>query len=235
MNGRCVSDQRADASSGEDEEFLRDVLEGLCLDQKALPGKYLWDETGSSLFDAICHSGRYYLTALEMILLRECAADVAAMVGGKACIVEFGSGASRKIRVLLDAIKDPWRYIAIDISGDFLWAAAERLRTTYPALEILHVCADYSQPFPALPIERPGPVLGFFPGNSVANLEPIKATELLTRVRSALAPGFLLVGLDHNGDPCKLEAAYGGPLMAAFHKNILVRMMRELEGADHAR
>lgn len=143
MNGPCVIAQRSVVLGSENEEFLQAVVEGLSLDRKVLPGKYLWDETGSSLFDAICKSEDYYLTGLEMSLLRECAGEIAAIVGRDACIVEFGSGACRKVRVLLDAMDRPQRYIAIDISRDFLGAAAARLKNDYPSLKILHVCADY--------------------------------------------------------------------------------------------
>lgn len=80
-----------------------------------------------------------------------------------------------------------------------------------------------------LPLKRPCPVLGFFPGNSIGNMEPVKGIELLSRMRPALEPGWLVIGLDHNGDRNNLKVAYGGPLMASFYKNILVRMMRDLE------
>jgi dimethylhistidine N-methyltransferase len=228
MNGLFVLDQYSVLSSREDNEFLRDVLEGLSRDQKAVPGKYLWDETGSAIFDAICNSEGYGLTRLEMGLLRECANEVADIVGRDACIVEFGSGASRKVRVLLDAMDRPKRYIAIDISCDFMGAAATRLRGDYPQLDVVQIRADYSEPIPALPIPRPCRVLGFFPGSTIGNMEPGLAVHLLTSMKAAVGPGWLLVGQDHNSDPKKLAAAYGGTLMASFHKNILVRMMRDL-------
>jgi dimethylhistidine N-methyltransferase len=220
MSGACARH--------EDSEFLRDVLEGLAREEKSLPGKYLWDDAGSSIFDAICNSEDYYIAPVEMALLRDCADEVAKIVGAEACIVEFGSGAARKIRILIDALNQPKRYIAIDISGDFMNSAASRLRADYPALEVLNVCADYTSPLPDLPIDHGRPVLGFFPGNSVGNMEPRPVVELLTRIGKALASGWLLIGQDHNDDLQKLTAAYGGPLMATFHKNILVRMKREL-------
>ncbi len=162
-----------------------------------------------------------------MALLRRCAGEVAHAVGRDACIAEFGSGASRKVRVLLDAMDRPKRYIAIDISRDFMGAAAARLRKDYRQLDVVHVCADYSKPLPALPSERYCPVLGFFPGSSLGNMEPGQTIQLLTRLKAAVAPGWLLLGQDHASDPKRLEAAYGGPLMASFHKNILVRMKRD--------
>jgi dimethylhistidine N-methyltransferase len=210
------------------DEFLRDVLEGLARNPKALPGKYLWDEEGSSIFDAICKSEGYYVAALETALLHDCAGEVAQIVGGGACIVEFGSGVSRKVRILLGAMESPRRYIAIDISRAFMEAAAARLRDDYPALDVFSVCADYTRPLPALPLGRARAVLGFFPGAALGNIAPGDAVRLLRRMAKALGPGWLLVAQDHTCDAAALKAAYGGPLMAAFHKNVLSRMRREL-------
>jgi dimethylhistidine N-methyltransferase len=209
-------------------EFLEDVLHGLSSDPKYISGKHLWDERGSSIFDAICDSESYYVAPLELALLQACAADVAGIVGSNACIVEFGSGASRKVRLLLDALDKPSSYIGIDISSDFVMAAMERIKKAYPAVDAVHVCADYSNPFPALPIKRSGPVLGFFPGSTAGNMEPHKAEQLFARIFDTIAPGWLLVRQDHTSDPQKLKAAYGTPLMAEFHKNILVRLAKEL-------
>ncbi len=228
MTGASAHERRpAQAESGT-REFLRDAFEGLSRDRKSLPGKYLWDERGSSIFDAICKSEGYYVAALETALLHDCAGEVAEMVGRDACIVEFGSGVSRKVRVLLDAMDRPASYIAIDISRAFMEAAAERLRNDFPALDVSSVCADYTRPLPALPVGRAGAVLGFFPGSALGNMAPGPAVRLLRQIGEALAPGWLLVGQDHTGEAQRLKAAYGGPLMAAFHRNVLARMTREL-------
>ncbi len=98
MSGPFALDQLSVSSDGED-EFLIDILEGLSRDQKAVPGKYLWDDAGSAIFDAICASEAYWLTGVEIALLRQCADEVADFAGQDACIVEFGSGASRKVRI----------------------------------------------------------------------------------------------------------------------------------------
>ncbi len=126
--------------------FLRDALAGLTAVPKTLPGKYLWDEIGSDLFDRICHSADYYPTAQETALLPQAAADVARQVRPGVTVVEFGSGASRKIRTLLDALPEPAAYIAIDISGAYLEAAIRRLAPDYPGIAMVPVCADYSKP-----------------------------------------------------------------------------------------
>jgi uncharacterized SAM-dependent methyltransferase len=116
-------------------EVLRDVLGGLSRAQKTLPGKYLWDETGSSLFDRICHTQDYYLTRCEGALLRLTVEEIGSLVGSGATIVEFGSGASHKVRILLDALVAPKRYIALDISREYLEAATRRIAEDYPGIE----------------------------------------------------------------------------------------------------
>ena len=218
------------------DEFLRDALAGLTVEPKTLPGKYLWDETGSDLFDQICHSADYYPTAEETALLPQVAADVARRVAPGVTVVEFGSGASRKIRTLLDALPDPSTYVAIDISGDYLEAAIRRLAPDYPGIAMVPVCADYSKPV-RLPVAAgPGGILGFYPGTSIGNFAPREAGLFLERARATLGPSLFLVGADGTSDPERLQRAYGGAdgLMAAFHGNILTRLNREL-GADFDR
>jgi dimethylhistidine N-methyltransferase len=216
--------------------FLQDALAGLTAEPKTLPGKYLWDETGSDLFDQICHSADYYPTAEEASLLPQAAAEVARLVAPGVTVVEFGSGASRKIRTLLDALDSPSTYVAIDISGEYLEAAIRRLAPDYPDTAMVPVCADYSKPV-RLPVPAgPGGILGFYPGTSIGNFNPREAGLFLKRARETLGPSLFLVGADGTSDPERLQRAYGGAdgLMAAFHGNILTRLNREL-GADFDR
>lgn len=214
-------------------EFLRDAAEGLGREPKTLPGKYLWDAAGSDLFDRVCASADYYPTRRETALLPEVAAAVARRVGPGATVVEFGSGASRKIRTLLDALASPAAYVAIDIAGDYLDAAIRRLMPDYPDVAMTAVSADYSKPV-RLPagLANP-PLLGFFPGTSIGNFSPAEAGAFLARARDTLGPSLFLVGADPTDDVARLERAYAGAdgLMAAMHLNLLARMNREL-GAD---
>lgn len=215
------------------DEFLRDALAGLTAESKTLPGKFLWDETGSDLFDRICHSADYYPTAQETALLPQVAADVARAVAPGVTVVEFGSGASRKIRTLLDALDSPSGYVAIDISGAYLEAAIRRLAPDYPGITMVPVCADYSKPVQLPVAAGPGGILGFYPGTSIGNFDPRDAGLFLERARATLGLSLFLVGADGTTDPARLERAYGGAggLMAAFHRNILIRLNNEL-GAD---
>lgn len=220
------------ASDTDREMFLSDVLASLADEHRSLPGKYLWNEAGSVLFDRICGSPDYYPTRCEMTLLPRVANEIAARVGPGATIVEFGSGASRKIRVLLDTLRHPARYIAIDISGDYLEASLRNLAPHYPGVTMVPVHADYSRPV-VLPVDLTGSsVLGFFPGTSIGNFSPDEARAFLTRARQTLGPSRLLVGADTTQDEDRLVSVYGGcgGLMEAFHLNILARMNRELGG-----
>jgi dimethylhistidine N-methyltransferase len=214
----------------EGSEVLRDVLSGLSRAQKTLPGKYLWDETGSSLFDRICNTQDYYLTRCEGALLRSTADEIGSLVGSGGTIVEFGSGASHKVRILLDALTAPERYVAIDISREYLEAATQRIAADYPGIEVSPVCADYTKQI-SLPIQRgASPILGFFPGSTIGNFDPAGAAAFLTRARETLGPSWFLVGVDPNRDEQSLLRAYSqvDGLMAELHKNLLVHLNRLL-------
>lgn len=218
------------AGIAERDAFRRDVLAGLSEVPKRLPGKYLWDEAGSILFDRICDSPDYYPTRREMALLPAIVPELAALVGAGATIVEYGSGASRKIRTLLDGLDRPRRYVAIDISRAYLETSVGTLARDYPGIAMIPIGADYAAPI-RLPVDLGGgPVLGFFPGTSIGNLAPAEAEAFLARARNTLGPSHLLVGADPTQDADRLRRVYGGcdGLMPALHLNYLTRLNREL-------
>lgn len=223
-------------SESERTEFLRDALAGLTGQPKTLPGKYLWDETGSDLFDRICSHPDYYPTKREMALLPSVAAEVSRLVGPRVGVVEFGSGASRKIRTLLDALDAPAAYVALDISKAYLESAVARLAPDYPEVAMTAVCADYSKPVRLPEGALPRPTLGFFPGTTIGNFTPDQAHGFLERARETLGPSHFLIGADPTRDAARLHRAYGeaGGLMAAFHLNLIERMNRDL-GTDFDR
>lgn len=231
--GRSGGARSGGARPGGRAEFLADALAGLSGPRKSLPGKYLWDEAGSLLFDRICASPDYYLARRETALLRSAAPEAAGLVGPGASLVEFGSGASLKSRVVLDALDRPARYVPIDIAGEHLAAAAAAIARDYPGLEVVPVHADYTGPV-SLPASARGGarVLGFFPGSTVGNFVPEAAAAFLERARVTLGPSLFLVGVDANRDEDALVRAYADDdgLMAALHGNILVRLARELGG-----
>jgi dimethylhistidine N-methyltransferase len=216
-------------------EFLADALAGLSGPRKSLPGKYIWDEAGSLTFDRICGSRGYYPTRRETALLRATAPAVARLVGPGAALVEFGSGASVKSRILLDALDRPARYVPIDIADEHLAAAAAGVARDYPGVAVVPVHADYTGPIALPPAARGGApaVLGFFPGSTIGNFAPDAAAAFLARARATLGPSLFLVGVDATHDEAALRRAYadGEGLMAALHGNLLVRLAREL-GAE---
>ena len=225
------ADRDAGAPDGR-AEFLADVLAGLGRSPKSLPGKYLWDEAGSTVFDRICESRDYYPTRRETALLHRIAPEVATIVGPGASLVELGSGSSVKTRILLDALREPGRYVPVDIAEEHLAAASARIAQDYPGLEVVPVRGDYTKPL-VLPPPVPGrPVLGFFPGSTIGNFGPEGAVALLRRVQAALGRSLFLIGADPNRDPATLSRAYadGEGLMAALHGNLLVRIRNELGG-----
>ena len=215
------------------EQVLRDVLEGLSRPMKKLPGKYLWDETGSDLFDRICGTEDYYLTRRETALLEAAAGDIAGIVGAGATLVEYGSGASRKVRLLLDARAAPHRYVAIDISDEYLAAATRRIAADYPGVDVLPVVADYTKPIVLPDTIEDGPVLGFFPGSTIGNFDEAGVVAFLERAQATIGQGWLLIGHDPNQDEASLKRAYGEAdgLMGRLHLNMLAHINTRL-GAD---
>jgi dimethylhistidine N-methyltransferase len=217
------------------ETFRDSVLDGLARREKSIPCRYLYDARGSMLFEAICEVPEYYPTRTETAILADCAGEIAALMGEGCQLVEFGSGASRKVRLLLSALASPSAYVAIDISREALRHAANALAASFPKLAVVAVCADYMHPLdlPELPATGAGRRLGFFPGSTIGNLDPTAAIDFLAGCRSVIGPdGAMLVGVDLKKDPAVLHAAYNDAqgVTAAFSLNLLERINRELKG-----
>lgn len=215
-------------------EFLADVLEGLSRSPKSLPSKHFYDAEGSRLFEAITASPEYYPTRTETALLERIAPEVAARMPDGGALVEFGSGASVKTRILLDAAPKLGRYVPVDISRSALEEAAAVLRTRYPALAVEPVAADFTGAvsLPAGTCARG--CMGFFPGSTLGNFDRDEQEALLGRTRRMLGEGStFLVGVDLVKDEAALVRAYddAGGVTAAFNRNLLARMRREL-GSD---
>jgi len=217
------------------EESFRDaVLAGLRRPQKAIPCKFFYDARGSALFEAICRLPEYYLTRTETAVLADNAAEIAAHMGPFCRIVEFGSGASVKARILLHALDRPAAYAPVDISREHLRDAAASLAEDFPGLAVIAVCADYTRPFRLPPLPAGSPKLvGFFPGSTIGNFEPDAAARFLANCAEILGPGGeMLVGVDLKKDTDLLDAAYNdrAGVTAAFNLNLLGRINRELGG-----
>ena len=215
--------------------FAKDLLAALKQTPRSIAPKYFYDMEGSRLFDQICDLPEYYPTRTELSILRHCAPEIASHMGAHAELVEFGAGSLTKVRLLLDAMQSPSRYVPIDISGDHLADAVTALTADYPALQVLPIVADYTKAFELPPSkagvgQRIGQRIGFFPGSTVGNFTPPEAVEFFRMAAKVLHGGALLVGADLIKDPGILHAAYSDSqgVTAAFNLNLLARANREL-------
>lgn len=211
-----------------------EVLAGLRGRPKTLPPKLFYDERGAELFADICTLEEYYLTRTELAIMRSYAGEMAALAGAGAALVEFGSGEALKVRLLLDCLEEPAAYVPIDISAGQLQRAAADVATRYPGLAVVPVAADYTRPLtlPELPGRgRDARRVAYFPGSTIGNLHPPEAVEFLRGVARLCGDGGgLLLGADLRKDPGVLHAAYNDAagVTAAFNRNLLVRLNREL-------
>lgn len=217
---------------GVDRAFRADVLAGLAQPQKAVPARWLYDDAGSALFEAITRLPEYYLTRAETEILTERCGEFRELIGSGRAVVEFGSGSSVKTPLLLGCIA-PAAYVPLDISGDFLRSAVEELARKLPDLPIYPVEADFMREVALPPAVRDLPKLGFFPGSTIGNMVARTAVDLLRSMRATLGAGSqLLIGMDLIKDVGVLEAAYDDAegVTAEFNLNLARRINRELGG-----
>ena len=213
--------------------FAADVVAGLSAREKTLPAKYFYDAAGSELFEAICRTPEYYPTRVETALLHRVAPEIAACIPEGAVLVEFGSGASDKTRVILDAAPQIAAYVPIDISEDALEKAAAAVSRDYPGLLVVSVAEDFTDAI-RLPAAAQGRIkVGFFPGSTIGNFTDAEALRFLRAVKRQLGDdSVLLIGADLVKDEATLVAAYDDAegMTARFNKNLLARINRELSG-----
>ena len=217
-----------------DRSLRAQVLRGLLGTPKTLPPKLFYDAEGARLFDRICALDEYYLTRAELAILRRHAGEIADLAGPRSALVEYGSGAGVKVRLLLDALVEPVAYVPIDISREQLVDVGRQLAARYSRVAVRPLWADYTLPLHLPPLPPGARRLAFFPGSTIGNFHPAEAAAFLRRVRRAVGDGGALVlGVDRRKDARVLHAAYndGAGITAAFNLNVLARLNREL-GAD---
>ncbi len=213
---------------------LRDeVLLGLHAEPKTLPPKLFYDAVGAELFEQICELPEYYLTRAELEILNARAGEIAKLAGPRVALLEYGSGAGVKIRLLLDALKAPAAYVPIDISREQLDRVARELAAEYPNVAVRPLHADYTLPHavPDLPVRSRR--VAFFPGSTIGNFHPMEAAAFLGRVRRVVGKdGALILGVDRRKSAAVLNAAYddAAGVTAAFNKNILTRINHDAGG-----
>jgi dimethylhistidine N-methyltransferase len=211
-----------------------DVLEGLRATPKRLPPKYFYDATGSRLFEQITKAPEYYLTRCELGILRENAAAIAKLIPPGACLVEFGSGSSVKVRILLQAAAQIAAYVPVDIAADVLEREAGVLRQDFPKLSVAPLAGDFTRTVELPASMKAMPKVGFFPGSTIGNFEPHEAAAFLRNAGGILGrDSILIIGVDLIKDSAILNAAYNDTagITEAFNLNLLARINREL-GAD---
>ncbi|HZZ64981.1 MAG TPA: L-histidine N(alpha)-methyltransferase [Candidatus Baltobacteraceae bacterium] len=216
--------------------FAQDVQAGLLAPSKWLASKYFYDELGSALFDAITVLPEYYLTRAETEILRQWGWEIVRALGNPVEFVELGSGSAVKTRILIEEalrVQRTLRYSPIDISPEALRSSAQALVSAYPELRVTGYAADYFTILNSGRLQRENRMLVLFLGSNIGNYEPAQALELLRGISACLKPGDgLLLGADLKKDAASLERAYNDPtgVTAAFNKNVLARINRELGG-----
>lgn len=221
------------------EQFRDEAILGLLKERKSIPPCFFYDLKGSELFEKICEQPEYYPTRTECSILENNLSDIVERIGTQATLIELGSGASVKTRLLLSELADPCAYVPIDISKDFLLESSRKLSQEYVGLPVLPVWADYTRSMKQLErklADHSRKVL-FFPGSTIGNMEPEQVRSFLSEcswfLRHSGESGKLLIGFDLVKPAEILDAAYNDAAgaTAAFNLNLLERMNREL-GAD---
>ena len=220
--------------------FFMDVVAGLSQSQKTLPCKYFYDELGSQLFEKICELDEYYVTRTELQLLNQVVNDIATHIGPDAAIIEPGSGAGQKIRLLLDSLDSPRSYIPVEISKEILIRSVEELSASFPTINMRPIAGDFSNVFSnphyldheQLNFRPAHKKVVFFPGSTIGNFETQEAIAFLKKLANSVGKGGgLLIGVDLIKDREILLDAYNDQqgITADFNKNLLRRINQELK------
>ncbi|XHS77779.1 L-histidine N(alpha)-methyltransferase [Burkholderiaceae bacterium UC74_6] len=216
------------------EAFRSDVITGLRRTPKQLPCRWLYDDTGSLLFEEITRLPEYYPTRVETHILRTHAANITRYMDEEAVLIEYGAGSAIKTEILLEALSRPAAYVPVDIASDFLALTARRLGQRYEGLALHPVVADFNEDFqlpPGLPAGRRR--TAFFPGSTLGNLDQAHALALLRRMHAHVGEGGrAIISVDLLKDTATLLRAYddAAGVTAAFNLNLLHRINRELDG-----
>lgn len=212
--------------------------EGLTASPKRLPAKFFYDEAGSDLFEQITQLPEYYLTRTESAIFESCAAEILRAAGPSLTLAELGAGTATKTCILIAELlhlQSRALFYPVDVSASALNLAVRQLGEQFPQLRVNPIVADYTTGVPAL-TRINGRKLVLYIGSSIGNFEPEEAIGILRRIRRSLRPGdAMLLGTDLAKSPKILLPAYDDAdgVTAAFNKNILARMNRELEGDFH--
>lgn len=215
----------------EKEAAIEEISRGLAKTPKQLDCKWFYDERGSKLFDEICALDEYYITRTELGILENNIKDIAAEIGPKALLLEFGTGSGIKTQFLTGNLADVAGLVLVEISGNALEEACNDLRKQLPNLPIIGVVGDYTKSL-HLPDDLPNHkhMLVFFPGSTIGNFTHELAADFLRKIRDVCgAEGLMLLGTDLVKDESILVAAYNDTqgVTSAFNLNALTRINRD--------
>ena len=211
--------------------FENDLVAALSSNVKHISPKYFYDVQGSVLFDQICDLPEYYPTRTEMSILSENSKAIAQHIGRQAELIELGAGSLTKVRVLLRQLELPTAFLPMDISGDYLRAAARDLQKEFPKFAVSPIVADYTHDWTLPdPLPETRRRIAFFPGSTIGNFLPAEVDTFFANCRKYLPGGALLLGVDLLKSPQIIHQAYNDAqgVTAAFNLNLLNRANQEL-------
>lgn len=211
-----------------------DIIQALCAETASIAPKHFYDALGARLFSAITELPEYYPTRSEAAIFARDGGAMAAAVGGSGCastLVDLGAGNCEKAARQFDLF-GVQRYVAVDISVDYLAHALEYLQRRHPTLDLLGIGMDFSRGLALPPQTGDGPRLIFYPGSSIGNFDPTESLRFLRQIHRAAQGGALLIGVDLLKSVDILEPAYDDPLgvTAAFNRNLLLHVNRLIGG-----
>ena len=205
----------------------QELIDGLNASAAFTSPKFLYDALGSRLFEAITELDEYYPTRTEAQILKKNAGVIAAALGDIGTLVDLGAGSCAKAMALMNTLQ-PQRYVAVDISVDFLQESLRTVQRAHPALDVIGLGQDFSASLQLPPDTLQGRPVFFYPGSSIGNFTPEQALEFLTGVHQQARGGGLLIGVDLVKATELLEPAYDDALgvTAAFNLNVLLHLNR---------
>jgi dimethylhistidine N-methyltransferase len=201
--------------------FLKELLSNFSKKEKIIPSKFHYDLKGSKYFEKITKTKEYYITRIEKKILRKISKKINLIFGKNLTFVEFGSGSSDKIHILLN--NQVRFYVPLDISLDFIKQSMKKLYRSFPKLKILPTYCDYTK-YIKLPKNISKTKIGFFLGSSIGNFYNKNEKKFLKNAKKTLGKNsFLFIGVDLIKNVQILKKAYNdkGNFTARFNLNLI--------------
>lgn len=211
-------------------EFKREIIEGLKQNPKEINPKFFYDEKGSLLFEKITETEEYYPTRIEREILESNIDEICSYFKKGSALFEYGSGGSKKTRIILNHCKQIKAYVPMDISLSALQYSSQHIARLYPKMNVVPICVDYTKPFRIPFLDLEGNIIAIFLGSSIGNFEPETTSRFLKTCTEMLGPeDGILIGVDLKKDKQILEKAYNDSegITAEFNLNLIDRINKE--------